>query len=197
MSARKLDEQIRDHYLAQAPRPETLERLGQLIAGAHPAPRRRLPSVAGVAAAAAVLATLAGVVWLAIGLGTGSPADLSLEKASQAAAGHNERQELEARAEDFAELRARMKSLDFAPVEPEMVRESSMRLVGARYTTLAGALAAQIVYLDAHGTPCTLFQVRPVDRLATLSAGDYQLDGLEVSVWREKGLLMVLARPLA
>ena len=195
MSARKIDEQVRDHYLAQAPTPATLARLSQLIAGAPSAPTRRLPGRVRLAAAAAVLAALAGTAWLA--MRGGSPADLSLVVASQAAAGHNEKQELEVRAEDFAQLRARMKSLDFAPVEPEMVREMSMRLVGARYTTLAGAMAAQIVYLDGHGTACTLFQVRPVDQLATLSAGDYQVDGLEVSVWREKGLIMVLARPLA
>jgi hypothetical protein len=195
MSARKIDEQIRDHYLAQGPSPAVRARLEQLIAEA--APRRRGSGWVRAAAAAVVLIGLLGATWLALGKGVRPAGDVSLVVARQAAAGHNAEQDLELRAHDYAELRARMKSLDFAPVEPRMLREMSMRLVGARYTTLAGAMAAQIVYRDAAGVPCTLFEVRAVDRLASLSAGGYQVDGLEVSVWREKGLIMVLTRPLA
>jgi hypothetical protein len=195
MSGRTIDDQIRDHYLAQAPRPEALAHLEQVLAGTAPArPDRRGWAVA---AAAAIVAALLAVAWPAVRPASPSSAELAAAVARQAAAGHNEKAELELRAHDFAELRVRMKSLDFAPVEPRTVREMSMRLVGARYAILGGAIAAQIVYLDAYGVPCTLYEARPVDRLANVPAGDHQIDGLEVTVWREKGLLMVLARPLA
>jgi len=39
--------------------------------------------------------------------------------------------------------------------------------------------------------------VRPVEKLAQVPAGEHQIDGVRVSMWQEKGLLMVLARPLA
>ena len=78
-----------------------------------------------------------------------------------------------------------------------MMKEMNMRIVGARYATLGGEMAAQIVYVDEHGIPCTLYEARPADRLARIATGDQQVDGLRVSVWKEKGLVMVLARPLA
>src|SRR5207253_2165687 len=109
----------------------------------------------------------------------------------------NQKQELEFRVEKSAELQAKMKSLDFTPVEPAMMTEMHMRIVGARYTTLSGAIAAQIVYVDGHGIPCTLYEVRSVRQLARIGSGERQIDGVRVSFWREKGLLMVLARPIA
>ena len=90
-----------------------------------------------------------------------------------------------------------MKSLDFAPVEPDMMVRMNMHIVGARYTTLEGVIAAQILYLDPKGEPCTLYLARPVEKLSGIPAGEHDVDGLRVSVWREKGLLMVLARPMA
>ena len=115
----------------------------------------------------------------------------------QAALGHNEKQELEFRVNNCAELQRQMKSLDFMPVEPAMMRQMNVHIVGARYTTIAGKMAAQILYVDQKGIPCTLYEVRPVDQLARVPAGEHQVDGLQVAVWREKGLVMVLARPMA
>ena len=53
------------------------------------------------------------------------------------------------------ELQRQMKSLDFTLVEPAMMKEMNMHIVGARYTTLGGEMAAQIAYVDSHGVPCT------------------------------------------
>ncbi len=199
MSGRPIDDQIREHYLAQAPRRETLERLEPLIRQAAAPPRRpeNRPGTARTAVAAAILVAVTGANWLALKTVPASPGGVALTLARQAAAGHNGGQELEVRARSFGELRAQMKSLDFTPAEPRRVRETSMRLVGARYTTLAGVIAAQIVLHDPAGVPCTLYEARPVGGLATVSSGDFEVDGLEVTIWREKGLLMILTRPLA
>ena len=154
-------------------------------------PRRRVWF--GVAALAIALTTL---IWTAAHHAS-SPQEVAAAVARQAALGHNERQELEFRVRDCAELQRQMKSLDFAIVEPAMMKEMNMHIVGARYATLAGEMAAQIAYLDAHGLPCTLYEARPTDQLARIPAGEHQVDGLRVSVWKEKGLVMVLARPMA
>ena len=64
-------------------------------------------------------------------------------------------------------------------------------------TTIEGVMAAQILYVDPEGEPCTLYQARAVDKLARVIPGEHVIDGLHVNVWREKGLVMVLTRPAA
>jgi len=195
MDTQKIDDQIRDYYAAQRPSADAVVRLKQLIAAGAPAAR---PSrLKWMSAAAALLVIAGALVWSGGRRIFQSPQRLAAEVARQAAQGHNKKQELEFRVHECAELRARMKSLDFAPVEPAMMRDMKMHVVGARYTTLAGEIAAQIVYVDANGVPCTLYEARPVDRLARLAPGEHEIDGLHIDVWKEKGLVMVLARPMA
>lgn len=193
MNTKKIDDQIREYYATEAPQAHTVARLKQMIrSGAAMRRRRRVP----IGIAAAVVIALATFIWTAA-YRMESPQHVASIVARQAALGHNEKQELEFRVKDSAELRRRMKSLDFAVVEPQMMQEMNMHIIGARYATLGGEMAAQILYVDAHGVPCTLYEVRPADRLARIATGDQQVDGLRVSVWKEKGLVMVLARPLA
>lgn len=195
MLTRKIDDQIRDYYAAQKPSPDAIERLKRTIRSGAPM-RRRRPAMIAAAAAGIVLAGLS-LVWTAARHTTQSPQQLAVALAHQAALGHNEKQELEFRVNDCSELQQKMKSLDFTPVEPSMMREMNMRIVGARYATIGGEMAAQILYVDQKGIPCTLYEARPVDQLARVASGEHLVDGLHVAVWREKGLVMVLARPIA
>ncbi len=194
MGTQHIDDQIRDFYAAQKPSPETVEHIKRMIDTG--APQRRSRRAWLVAAVVALLAALP-VVWTAIRYRIQSPQQLARTVAQQAALGHNEKQELEFRVNDCAELQREMKSLDFTPVEPQMMQKMNMRIVGARYATIAGRMAAQIVYIDDRGTPCTLYEMRPASEVARVAGGDHQVDGVLVSVWREKGLVMVLARPMA
>ncbi len=194
MEPRRIDSQIREFYEQQGLSADARARLkGTITAGA---PRRSSRRVWIAAAAVAVIA-LASMIWTAAHRVSLPARQVADSIARQAAAGHNEKQELEFRVGKTAELRGKMKSLDFSPVEPEMIISMKMRIVGARYATLGGKMAAQILYIDEHGVPCTLFEVRPLDQLATVGSSEHQVDGVRVNVWREKGLVMVLARPMA
>ncbi len=194
MNTKKIDEQIRDYYTSQRPSPQTVARVKQMIrAGAPVHSRRRL----WIGIAAAVVIAVTTVIWTAAHRVLPLPQQVALTVARQAAVGHNEKQELEFRVRRYGELQNKMKSLDFTPVEPAMMTNMNMHIVGARYTTLAGAIAAQIRYVDDHGVPCTLYEVRSAGQLAVLVSGEQQVDGVRVNLWREKGLLMVLARPIA
>jgi hypothetical protein len=194
MNTKKIDDQIRDYYASQGPAPHTLARLKQMIRNGAPVrPRQRIR----IGIAAALVIALTTLIWTAAHRVAESPQQVAAVVAHQAALGHNEKQELEFRVTSCAELQRMMKSLDFTLVEPVMMKEMRMRIVGARYATLAGEMAAQILYVDPHGVPCTLYEARPADQLTRVATGDHQIDGLRVSVWKEKGLVMVLARPMA
>lgn len=194
MNTQKIDDQIREHYESQRPSAATISRLKQTIGAGIPHRSHRRTWIATAAMVAIALSTL---IWSAAHRVTLSPQQIAVSVAHEAALGHNEKQELEFRVQRCAELQARMKSLDFTPVEPAMMRQMNMRIIGARYTTLAGKMAAQIVYVDAHGVPCTLYEARPADQLARISSSEHRIDGLDVTVWKEDGLIMVLARPMA
>ena len=200
MKPRRIDDQIREYYQSHHLSDDVRARLKATLRSGAPA---RGASgwwwvKAGIAAGFIIVAT-AAALWLAVFSGSSpeSPHQIASTVARAAAEGHNERQELEFRVSRTAELRRVMKSLDFAPVEPDMMVRMNMHIVGARYTTLEGVIAAQILYLDPKGEPCTLYLARPVEKLSGIPAGEHDVDGLRVSVWREKGLLMVLARPMA
>jgi hypothetical protein len=194
MNTKKIDDQIRDYYASQGPLPDTVERLKQTISTGAPLRSRRRVWIGSAAAFSIALMML---IWTAAHRATQSQQQVDTVVVRQAALGHNERRELEFHVASCAELQREMKSLDFTLVEPAMMKEMNMRIVGARYATLAGEMAAQILYVDLHGVRCTLYEARPADRLAHVATGDHQIDGLRVSVWREKGLVMVLARPVA
>ena len=196
-----LDDHVRQYYERQRLSPASLHSLKTLIRSGKsiqtsrtPAPRWRILS-----AAAVLLTILSAAIWFSSSVTTTPqrPAEIATVIAQQAALSHNERQELEFRVSRCEQLREQMKSLDFTPVEPEMMRTMNMRIVGARYTTIEGGMAAQMLYVDAKGVPCTLYEVRPTEKLARVPAGQRDVDGVKVSMWREKGLLMVLARPIA
>lgn len=200
MKARRMDDQIREYYESHRLSDEARARLKAMLRSGKPARSgsRWWWIKAGIAAGFIIFVT-AAALWLAVFSGSSpdSPRAIASTVARSAAEGHNQRQELEFRVSRTAELRRVMKSLDFTPVEPEMMAGMNMRVVGARYTTMEGVIAAQIVYLDPKGEPCTLYLARPVEKLARIANGEHDIDGLRVSVWREKGLLMVLARPMA
>lgn len=200
MGPRRFDEQLRDHYERQRLSDEARDRLKKLLREQETGKVSSRWWWAGTGIAAAfVLMVTAAALWFAVFRGNApqSPQSITAAVVRHAATGHNEQQELEFRASRTADLRHVMKSLDFTPVEPSMMRSMSMRIVGARYTTIEGVMAAQILYVDSKGEPCTLYQARPVDKLARVSESEHVIDGVRVSVWRENGLVMVLTRPAA
>jgi hypothetical protein len=198
-----LERHVRSYYEAESLPPAAIGRLTEIIAEGGRArevrSRRRASFRRRFAVAVAAL--------LAIGLGTrilverGRPgaADMRLAIASEAAREHNLRLDVEFAASDYPELRSRMSNLEFSPAEPESFRRGmKMRLIGGRYASLHGRPAVQMKLADPHGEICTLIEARPVDELAAITQlTQHQVDGVLVDVWREKGLVMVLARPIA
>ena len=59
---------------------------------------------------------------------------------------------------------------------------------------MGGKIAAQLRLVDGQGRLCTLYQFRPGEDYQGLEESSFQIDGVQVTVWREAGLVMGLAR---
>jgi hypothetical protein len=194
MSEARFDQRIREHYETQKLSAEALDRLKRSIADEAGRPEsRRWKRGWRIAFAAAMLIAIPGS--LLVVEQTFSP--LTRAAAKEAAREHNLRLHVEIVTADYAELRARMSNVGFSPVEPDSLKGSGMRLLGARYGSLRGQPAIQLKLADARGEICTLTEVRPAGVLTVvLIRRRHHVDGLVVDLWREKGLVMVLTRPL-
>jgi hypothetical protein len=109
---------------------------------------------------------------------------------------HHKRLDPEFRSADITELATSMDRLGFTLVLPARVAESGTRPVGARYCSLRGRSAAQVQLTDDRGRRHTLYEVPPAGDLERVKSGSIEIDGLEVSFWREKGLVFGWAEPL-
>lgn len=186
-----LDRHVKEYYESKRLPPQTVEDLRALVAGGPKARRSRVVRWLPVAAVAA-LVSLA----IAIPFSRHAAANrLSERIAREAARIYSQHLRVEIAAADYATLRTRMKSLGFVPVESANLAPMRMRLIGARYTSLAGRPAVQLELIDAKGELCTLIQTTGEDVQIANRQAQYQIDGLLIDVWKEKGLVMVLARP--
>jgi hypothetical protein len=116
--------------------------------------------------------------------------------AAEISLNHHKHLDPEFRSEDITELGTSMDRLGFTLVLPARVAESGARLVGARYCSLRGQPAAQVQLRDRGGRKHTLYEVPPAGDLDQVKSGSIEIDGLGVTLWREKGLLFGWAEPL-
>jgi len=93
--------------------------------------------------------------------------------------------------------------LDFLPLKSKEYNRTNPLLLGGRYCSIKGITAAQLRYQNTEGKLETLYQV-PYDSnifsdLPKLEEGEPPITlferGLEVTIWVEKGLLMVASKP--
>lgn len=195
---RRLRDDVGDHYLSQDPPRTTVERLKSMEAATR---RRRSERshrwvFAALVAATTVVATgILTTVSLrtflfdtAMGV---SP--VARELAEEIARHHHQRLGVEFTASSYGELRRRMDKLDFTLTEAKGATEG-LRLLGARYGSIGGRLAAQLHLEDGDGEAVTLVQTALVDELEGLEWAELRTGGLRVDLWQEDGVFLALAR---
>ncbi len=107
---------------------------------------------------------------------------------------HDARHEpLDVESGDVAVLRASMRRLDFALVEPRALEAKGWRLLGARYCSIRGRLAAQLRLRDASGTLVNLYQCPARERLRRVESGAVVVGGSRVVFWKEGSVLLGMA----
>ena len=204
MTRRTLGEHISDHYASQALAPAQLEHLKRIVAeadrehGLVEAARRWHARRWLSAAAAVVLLLVSGVTLerlLADRAGAGDPAALSAAIVREIARNHREGLAIQFPASGYAKLREGMGRLDFALRAPSLPEAAGLHMIGGRYCSIRGQVAAQIKLEDAQGRPSTLYQTRFAEGLEQVVESEHHLEGLRIRLWREGGLFFGLATP--
>ena len=91
------------------------------------------------------------------------------------------------------ELRADMHKLDFNLITSRVIDEEKFQIIGARYCSIQGNIAAQIKLQDNSGNTFTLYQTALSRKLKTLKDTTQLANGLVVKTWNEQGIFLGLA----
>ncbi|MEM6855701.1 MAG: hypothetical protein AAF593_14935 [Planctomycetota bacterium] len=191
-------DQVRAYYEKQTLRPEKMNAILRDIGEAGPAsdagraarPWAGWSTQRWSAAAALLLVFVLGGVWAAWPGGH----DLTRVVAQEIALNHNKTLKPDYQAVVFSDLSKMSDKLGFTPIEPASLAGRGLILEGGRYCSVQGCMAAQLRVVDADGGAYTLYQVRPDERLAKLDPATATVDGVDVELWSEAGLVMGLAR---
>jgi len=196
--------QINKHYASASLNKNQLERLKRMQADANEAlddidgkagpvdwlkQRLKLLQLGGIAASLLVLSIFVT-----------TDGELSDSIVSEIAYNHNKMAAMEITSSSITEVADYLQKLDFSPITSKRFGEEGWELVGGRYCSIQGELAAQLRVKDkATGKVMTLYQSRIPQELdaKALNKTDKGIvgfdDGVMVELWQEKGLLMGLA----
>ena len=163
--------------------------------GGYTGRRRVVSRIAGVAAAAAALILLPFVFSELRGPGVDDPTALADSILREIALNHSKNQKVEFSADDYPGLREQMDRLDFTLLSPRRISGRELQMLGGRYCSLQGRLAAQIKLEDEAGRVLTLYQTSFSGGFEGLSEQRRELDGIQIRIWREGDLLFGLAGP--
>lgn len=163
--------------------------LRQALAWSSPSLRLALSAIVLV-----VLASLLYRSGVTEGERAGSHAALGARTLDEVAMNHRTRLDLDYRAPSLATLDENMELLPFSLSAPERIGEN-LEVVGSRYCTLAGHLAAHVKFRDAErGTPVSLFVTTLADDVERLHGQHADIAGVDVQMWQEAGLFYAMAR---
>lgn len=121
--------------------------------------------------------------------------------AMEVVANHIKLKPLEIETNSIKAIRKYFKKLDFVPVNSQVVSQLGLQLIGGRYCSLQGNIAAQLrVRKPGTNSVQTLYQTEyrkdVFENMPILEEGDKPVDihvkGVRVTIWVEKGLLFAL-----
>ena len=150
-----------------------------------------------VAAAVAALLVMAAV-WITLQPGVPTVAVVYQHIADEVATSHMKLKPLEVRSGDMLDVRRFFDPLGFTLIESSVFEDTSWLIMGGRFCTIRGEAAAQLRMRGAQGRTQTVYQV-PYDAAVHHDMPDVTRDetpmrlyshGLEVRLWRERGLLL-------
>jgi len=122
--------------------------------------------------------------------------------ADEVAKNHLKLKPLEIRSEQITDVQNYFDKLDFLPISSlQFKQRNQASLAGGRYCSLKGSTAAQLRYQQKNGKFVTLYQTNYSEMFSGLPDLEKGLNpiityarGVEITIWVEKGLVMVTAK---
>ncbi|MBI3777251.1 MAG: hypothetical protein HY273_17195 [Gammaproteobacteria bacterium] len=191
MTEQRLNEHVKSHYTRETVRPE---KLAQLLAQADMPDENMAGRVALRKSwmIAAVAALVAVVVPLTLWQLTSND-DWNVRAAREIALNHKKQLAVEFPDTDYASLRTQMSKLDFVLTAPSRLPIEGLRVVGARYCSIQGHLAAQVRLQDRDGRSYTLYERTSHGMPPLEAAQQHMIDGVQIQEWQEAGLFFGFA----
>jgi hypothetical protein len=148
----------------------------------------------------ASVAALAMVVLLVFQFSQRQPEIITLI-ADEVAKNHLKLKPLEVRTGQISDVQSYFDKLDFLPVSSiSFKQKTKASLMGGRYCSIQGSSAAQLRYKKLDGEKVTLYETNYSDifsDIPNIDKGQLPIKtyarGVEITMWIEKGLLMVTA----
>jgi hypothetical protein len=109
---------------------------------------------------------------------------------------HKQDMPIEVASSSLEEIRQYLDKLSFPIISPAALGKPNWEFLGGRYCSINGKLAAQLKLKNlADNTTYTLYQAatKGGDEVTETARSTEIIDGVGVSIWREKGLLLGLA----
>lgn len=184
-----LKEQIHRHYRNFELSSEQLDTLGQVQRERGKRERSPLLFKASFTAMAAsvlllILYLFRGTVPLPGGI------------AEEIAYNHNKQIKIEIKTSSIDQIQSFLSKVDFTIIQSERLPAKTWEIVGGRYCSILGKLAVQMRVKNLlTGKTQTLYQVpypRDLENSKTMPMETY-VNGVQVKLWKEKGLLLGLA----
>jgi hypothetical protein len=181
---------LQEHYESKTLAPAAKARLATLA-------QARTHAHADRAVRWLVPAAVAATILIAILLARSSTPRSGGEPLGQEIARNHARDlEPEFRTTSYEELARRMDRLDFEVRPAARLADRGFRLVGARYCSLGGRIAAQLRVIDEGGRKLTLYlvrAVRPIEEGQQIEEGRRTHNGVSVETWQVGDLIYGLA----
>lgn len=176
----QLDRSLKQHYESQQLDPKKMDRI--LRQGR---PRRRWAGYLGLAVAACLAFAVAHQQLQRRATVESLLAEIAMNHAKGLA--------VEVAGADYSQVQAGLERLDF-PLQPAPRLQDEYALLGGRYCSIQGGLAAQLkVRQRATGLVRTLYVTRLTPQLEGLLPLDGRHEGVPIRLWAEEGRVFALA----
>lgn len=179
-----INKQLLAHYQQHSLSESQLEKLQNLSA---PAQSSFMKPLLAVAASSLLMVSLYIVNFTGLNYG-----DISEEIAYN----HNSQMQMEVFSESIDDIQSHLNRLGFSLIESAKLAGENWELVGGRYCSISGKIAAQLQIKNLDTSKIyTFYQAKlPEQFFNLIQEKEVSVDGVKVNMWQENGLLMGLAK---
>ena len=180
---KKLEDNLKNYYLSKSLSKEKVDLL------LNNSKLNRTSRGIGKVAIAAIL--ILGLVFTFYSYQNNS---LEMRIIKEVAMNHNKHLAVEFAANDLSSLQSQLDKLDFSIVPAQSFISNSYRLMGGRYCSIQGNLAAQLKVENTKKNRVeTLYITNLSGDLINLGSTNMSYNGANIKVWKDGGLLYAIA----